>query len=336
MPCYHPLKAKYVLTTDPETGRSKKDLRFEGNKGYHWYLPDIEIPCGQCIGCRLEYSRQWAIRIMLEAKQYEFNWFITLTYDNDHLPEIRESVDCDENGEITNYYMMNTLVPRDLELFMKRFRQLVKRKFNWNEPVRFYACGEYGDESSRPHYHLCIFNCPFPDLRKSKCKAHTDNLLFESELLDEAWQHRGLAVIGELTFESAAYTARYMMKKRKGKDADWYEKRNVEPEFVRMSRRPGIGYNYYSSRSDRIYDLDSIYLGRPGKVPLECRPPSYYDRLYDVDHHEELMALKERRKAAALREQELLTVKTDLDPEEYLYNTEVSKKKQIRSLKRKT
>ena len=137
MPCFGPLVAYYAAEVS-ESG--KRRLVFDKRHSHSGVK--IQLPCGQCIGCRLERSRQWAIRCMHEKSLYSLSSFLTLTYDDDHLPP---------NG---------TLVKRDFQLFMKRLR------WEMGDGIRFFACGEYGDGNLRPHYHALLFNVDFPDKRK--------------------------------------------------------------------------------------------------------------------------------------------------------------------------
>lgn len=178
----------------------------------------ISVPCGQCIGCRLDRVRDWSIRCVHEAKLHDASSFLTLTYSDEFLPD------------------GGTLVPLDLQLFMKRLRKRFEP-----QRLRFYACGEYGDENSRPHYHVLLFGMRFPDLVPNS-RSKTGFVLYESALLDALWA-KGRAIIGEVTRESAAYTARYCLKKVTGSAADeHYAGRH--PEFARMSTKPGIGYGW--------------------------------------------------------------------------------------------
>ena len=164
MVCYYPLLA--VRTNDDSvriigSKRNKSDRRFNARYTRADYTDSFELPCGQCIGCRLEYSRQWAIRCMHEASLYEDNCFITLTYDQDHLPHDR------------------SLNKSHFQKFMKRLRK------RFGGGIRFYHCGEYGERTRRPHYHACIFNFDFSD--KKLFKIVNNHRLYTSEQLEELW-----------------------------------------------------------------------------------------------------------------------------------------------------
>ena len=188
MACYHPLKG---YRSSELTKNGKRKIVFNRNQGYA-DLP-VTVPCGQCIGCRLERSRQWAIRCHHEASLYENNSFITLTYADEYLPQ---------NGSL------------DLNAQQKFFKRLRKK---YGSGIRFYACGEYGSKFGRPHYHACLFNHDFAD--KTLWKITNDVPLYRSSSLEELWPY-GHSSVGNVTFQSAAYVARYILKKITGEHAD--------------------------------------------------------------------------------------------------------------------
>lgn len=250
MACFHPVSAFQTESGDVvfvERGRIRRPLF---------------LPCGQCVGCRLERSRQWAVRCMHEAQLYEQNVFVTLTYNDDNLP----------TDLSLNY--------RHFQLFMKRLR-----KDFAGRNVRFYMCGEYGEDFQRPHFHACLFNCFFTD-RKLHSSLASGSKLYTSERLSELWPY-GFSSIGDVTFESAAYIARYVMKKITGPPAkEHYERVNwatgeiteVVPEFNRMSLKPGIGAEWFKRYRADVYGVDGAkdyVIVRGNKV----KPPRYYDNL---------------------------------------------------------
>jgi hypothetical protein len=179
-----------------------------------------------------------------------------------------------------------TLVKRDFQLFMKRLRKARR------EPVRFYACGEYGDVTQRPHYHALLFNCGFPDGRFHS-KNNRDEELYVSDELTGLWDN-GHALAGAVTFESAAYVARYCTKKISGDAADAHYEGRL-PEFSLMSRRPGIGAGYYDRFGQEVRDHDSVVVcGR------EVSPPRFYDVRTLVRDPDVAECNRKRRKARAV------------------------------------
>lgn len=235
----------------------------------------MTVPCGRCIGCRLERSRQWAIRMMHESVMHEANSFLTLTYDDEHLP-----VD-------------GSLVRPHFQDFMKRLRSHLAP-----HRVRYYMCGEYGDQTHRPHYHAVLFGHDFLSDRVFY-SGEAEKRLYISPKLNELWGH-GFCTIGEVTFESAAYVARYVMKKVTGeKAAEHYEVCNpetglitqVEPEYSTMSLKPGIGQAWYDRYRDEVFPNDYVIIrGR------KMRPPRYYDTLYERSSKSALEGVKQSRR----------------------------------------
>jgi hypothetical protein len=269
MPCFHPLQA-WKTEDGIKFYNPYKDNR--NHKG-------IKIPCRQCTGCRSEYSRQWAMRNVHEAQLHDRNVFITLTYDDEHLPK---------NG---------TLVKDHFRLFMKSLRKPHK-KLDWIPPkkIRFYMCGEYGEKFGRPHYHAILFNTYFPDAIPIQGKPN----LFDSDILRQIWG-KGHVSIGAVTFESAAYVSAYVQKKINGKQKDQhyaiYNKDTgeyfgqLQQEYANMSRKPGIAGDWLAKYKDRVYQTDDITInGR------KMRPPKYYDRLYEIDHQDKMQEIKKNRK----------------------------------------
>ena len=282
MTCYHPLHAflsgKHDNGSDYYKITSNKVMSvFFDEATNHWYLSEnpykyanneyLDIPCGQCVGCRLDYAKDWTTRMMLEALYHEKTLFVTLTYDEEHVPH--SSYIEYETGEVKDIL---TLRPDDFTKFMKRLRYY----YNKNE-LRFYMCGEYGSKTLRPHYHMICFGLALDDLVLFK-KSGTGNDIYLSETLSKAWKH-GLVDVSEASYESMGYVARYVMKKLKGKDAAEYEALNIVPEYTNMSRMPGIGKQYYDDHRDEIYLNDEIILSN-GKT---VRPPRYFDKLLQQD-----------------------------------------------------
>lgn len=252
------------------------------------YVKDFqEIPCGHCIECYLNYSQQWANRCMLELTDYEpcECWFLTLTYDDEHIMDINSDV------------FPGTLMKSDLQKFWKRLRQFVERECGEKSRIRYFACGEYGTNTFRPHYHAILYGFPYVNL-KTIGRSKSGFPLFECETLSKIWGN-GYVTVSPVTWETCAYTARYVMKKvDKSYDQSLYEKNNLEREFVAMSRRPGIGLSYYELNKSKIYEFDQIILSTAngGKI---IHPPKYFDDKYELDNPEKYEEIKERRKEKA-------------------------------------
>mgnify|MGYP000220578584 FL=1 len=283
MPCYRPLDA-YILA-----GRTKNGKAVISFKRENGWMDRIQLPCGQCIGCRLLKSTQWALRMEHEMSLHNENCFITLTYNEQNLPKD------------------NSLQKDHFVKFMKRLRKEISPT-----KVRYFMCGEYGDETWRPHYHAILFGYAFPDKMQVQ-SMEVDQPYFLSPLLSKLWQ-KGQHTIAEANFTTAAYVARYVTKKITGDMADEhytrefidfdeytgeiksYLKSELLPEYATMSRRPGIGKGWYDKYKTDCYPSD--YLVKDGKyMPV----PKYYDKLLEREDEVLLQQLKFKRTAKALR-----------------------------------
>lgn len=253
MACISPLDGWLAKVRNPSRKRS---VVFNLDEG----LVDrpVQVPCGKCRGCRLEYARQWAMRCVHEASLYDENSFITLTYDNEHLPPLA------------------SLRKKDFTNFIKRLRSA-----NSDRPIRYFQCGEYGSKTGRPHHHALLFGFDFRD--KEHWQTRGGHPVFRSQLLQKKWKH-GFTEVGTVTFESASYVARYLGKKFKNPDpeevdlhyavtddnGEYFGQR--EPEYCTMSRRPGIGKGWFDKFGIEAYENDSVIMrGR------EMLPPRFYD-----------------------------------------------------------
>lgn len=290
---------------------------------------ETKIPCGQCIGCRLEYSRQWANRITLEAKKYkqEECWFITLTYNDENIPT--NTITNKKTGEIIQGL---TLSKKDLTLFMKNLRRHYEYHYG-HKGIRFYAAGEYGETTKRPHYHICIFNMPInTELIRVK-ENQLGQRIWTNKEIEKIWG-KGFIAIAKQSWETAAYTARYMLKKQKGQDAEWfYKSQAIIPEFTQMSRKPGIGKEYYDKHSEKIYENDEIIL-KKGEKTQKIKPPRYYDKLYDIENHDMMEEIKLNRRINAAAKEKIELSRTSMKEEELREVKKRSQQQKIRKLRR--
>lgn len=269
MPCYYPIAMAQLFNSNKNGNRSivsLKSLRISDK------YTSVKLPCGRCVGCRLERARQWAMRCVHEMSLWKRNTFVTLTYADDSL-----TFGGAEHG---------ILVPRDLTLFWKRLRKSGAR-------FKYFACGEYGDLGNRPHYHAIIFGHDFEDKVYHSSKG--GNNYYRSFNLNRLWGH-GDCIIGNATFESASYVARYVMKKRLGKERDYYAEKGITPEFVVMSRGNaktgpnGIGREWYDRYEEDVFPRDSVAVRG-----FESVPPRYYTQRFKASHPLEAEDMISRR-----------------------------------------
>lgn len=281
------------------------------------YINDyIELPCGQCIQCRINRSKEWANRLMLETLSYpkEDCYFVTLTFSDANLPS-RTFYRPDVDQVSTSH----SICKRDLQLFFKRLRK------NTGQKIKYYACGEYGDTSGRPHYHAIIFGLHLDDLIPIR-ESFNGDIYYTSPTVLKAWQDKGHVVIGRVSFQSCAYVARYVMKKwkpSKGSEHP-YKKLGIEPEFQVQSN--GLGKDYFNANYKDIYDFDRII--EPG---INCHPCRYFDKLYENIDSVHLEEVKETRKLKAelLQQAKLIntsfTAQEQREAEEYYLKNSVNK-----------
>ncbi|AXL14734.1 replication initiator protein [Microviridae sp.] len=232
----------------------------------------FQAACGQCMSCRLKRSRDWAVRCIHEAQLHERNSFLTLTYDPASLPP--------DGG----------LKKSDFQKFLKRVRKTVG-------PVRYFHCGEYGEQTGRPHYHAAMFGQDFrEDSRPARSKS--GERAWTSDRLSDLWPH-GIHQVGDLTFDSAAYVARYVTKKLTGPmgeeayqrvDELTGELNKIQPPYVTMSLKPGIGADWLKRFRGDVYPRDYV-VAKGMKLP----PPKYYDKLQEALDEDMIERLKEDR-----------------------------------------
>ena len=294
MPCYHPLTAYQR----PAGGPLLFGLMPTGGR-------QLSVPCGRCVGCRLEYSRQWGVRCMHEAKMHDENSFLTLTYNDDSVPA--------DLG----------LCPKHFTDFFKRLRERERYRwcgaaefgpprFVWRD-FRYFMCGEYGELNSRPHYHCALFGF-YPSDAVFYKTAASGFPVYTSKFLRDLWGH-GEVYVGQLTFESAAYVARYVMKKV-GSDGERREIWDLTTgeiitrphEFCRMSRRPGIGSSFVAKYGRDIFMNDRVVTNGHAAVL-----PRFYDSL--MERHSPLLLAEhkaQRRFRNEVREQRVAELHPEL------------------------
>jgi len=262
--------------------------------------PPITLPCGKCQACLFTRSRTWTIRCVHEASLHESNECLTLTYDDAHLPP------------------NNSLCEADVQKFFKRLR----KNFPDREP-RYYYCGEYGDRRGRPHYHVLLFNFSFED--KVLLGGEGDRALYVSQTLTKIWG-LGHAAIGTVTPESAAYVARYVLKKQIDKNAPSDGKK---PEYTRMSRNPGIGAGWIDHYRSDVYP-SNVVVHTGNFYPV----PRYYDSRTEKIDPALVANSKEIREASSIKRLGIIAKKTGRSPLFNLANREVILKQKLQQYKR--
>lgn len=274
MSCYDPIYASVCTRSDGSRytrlglqsgitfrsdGRPVSDIVSypDGSSGYV-----VKLPCGHCLGCRSDQAKTWSNRLMLESLYHDSAYFVTLTYDEVHVPR---QVDITEYGE----YIENlSLRKKDVQNFHKRLRKAFP-----NDKIRFYLAGEYGEHTERPHYHAIYFGLHPTDLQPFGM-SETGNQYFISDQLQKIWNLGFVSIepANEFTFK---YVANYVTKKLGVHFNDYYNKLNIEPPFSLSSRRPGIGLQYYIDHECEILENDRIVFGTDN-ASYNFRPPRYF------------------------------------------------------------
>lgn len=304
MPCYSPISA--IID---DFGESKK-LHFFKKYSVRYITDDtkdhlIRVKCGQCLGCKIDKSREWALRcqheIQTEAESGRGSCFITLTYNDDNLPHKR----CPRNNSCVHWKekrckgVTGTLCKRDFQLFMKRLRKklistrITKKDLPYGSRIRYFHCGEYGDLLNRPHHHAILFGIDLTGMEH--LKTERGNHYWTHKYLNEEWPY-GYHIIGDANFQSSAYVARYLLKKITGEKApDWYQ--GKIPEYNSMSRKDGIGRAFLEKYGTTdIYNNDICVVNDWTFV----KPPKYYDSIYDLAYPEKMSIIKDKRKELML------------------------------------
>lgn len=322
-------------------------ISFTYKKGWQ----QIELPCGECPACKLKKANEWATRIDCEAKTWNNKGiFVTLTYDNKHLPTTDE-------GHMT-------LRKRDVQLFKKRLRKYVKKHnealHSWinpktleeEKPIRTFECGEYGPKNGRPHYHQIIFNWIPNDL--VYWKTERGCRYYKSKKLKKIWGN-GFVVVGLISYESASYVARYTMKKqglaktkRKYYTAEELDEETgeiilktkykikegkIKPEFITMSTSPGIGYAYFQENFEKIKKNNGILINVKGTVKLKAIP-RYFRKLWESKDWQDYERWKynnriliEEEKEKLIKSYNLPEEWTHYKKEQFVYNEQLDKQK---------
>lgn len=254
MPCFKPLTAFQPLAGGAVVFSEKKGCR------------EIQIPCGQCIGCRCRRQNAWAVRAMCESQLHECNWFPTFTYATENLP------------------MHGSLRYSDIQQCWRNLRKRVGS-------FRYFVAGEYGDSFGRAHWHALMFGLNLPDLERVNTSG--DQPIYKSKILEEAWG-KGFVYLGLVTPQSARYCASYTVKKVTGQRAEEHYQRvipetgeivSVAPEMARMSLKPGLGAAWLDKYWPEVVEHDGVCMD--GKIHAM---PRFFDKRLRAFSDEKLVA----------------------------------------------
>lgn len=332
MSCYDPWLATWYPKSHPKYGQPRllgKVRKYPGqvlanavDQDTGEILNTFYLNCGKCIGCKLDASKEFASRICMEQVYYPDNaHFVTLTYNDGDLPVKTDygtvyraqgmRSDCLDEGAKA------VLLFEDLQNWFKRLRRTIEYNYDRPPDIRYYACGEYGPETLRPHFHICLFGLPGDDLAEHG-KNKLGNMLYTSNLVEETWGH-GFAPLAVNNYKTAGYTARYTMKKATGLDNKAFDRLGLPHEFTVSSTKPGLAKRYYDEHKDDIYRYDEITLNATSKdEKVQFSPPRYFDKFFEKENPKRMHEIKELRAFCGSRSYMDKLNATDMDEAEYL------------------
>lgn len=311
MSCYKPLIRLYNPDNKEQSGRVYSLARFSQLCGKQLKYEDLMynpkvmlIPCGQCIGCRIRQREDWTTRIELEARDYpkEQVWFITLTYDEDHVPgmivktgEIMRKVQYTWKPGEKRPSSVQILLYEDIQKFLKRLRKAYRGK------LRYFVAGEYGEQTARPHYHMILYGWEPTDLEQLYKIHH--NGYYTSKWLEDLWG-LGQIQIAQAVPETYRYVAGYVTKKMyeiDGKKANAYYELGQTKPFACMSLKPGLGDHYYQEHKEEIWRQGYIQCTN-GK---QAQIPRYYEKQMEAENPQRLWRIKRNRQKNAIEQKRL-------------------------------
>lgn len=288
------------------------------------------IPCKKCRLCRLTKANDWATRCYTETITNTIGIFITLSYNEENLPKTEE-------GE-------PTLKKDHLRLFKNKLRQQLYRDTKKRVKIKTFECGEYGEKKGRPHYHMILWGWKPNDMKPIKMNKNGD-WLYTSQKIEKIWG-KGFTIIGQISYESASYVARYTNKK-----IDEKTKPNVEKPFINMSRgkNNSIGIDYWKMKKKEIKENKGIYIKTNKGVKLK-NIPTYFMRKWEeeitkkqkeeltkttsIELKEEHKKLKKEQKETLEKLNKLIKILKIFKPEEIQIRKE-KRKKYLEIIKRK-
>lgn len=261
------------------------------------------IPCKKCWACRLNYSAEWATRIVNEVQYHDNNYFVTLTYDTEHVPILDKITYKDKDGidrTIKNNGNFNySLQPKDVRTFLNSLRKYFERQ--GHNGIKYYLAGEYG-QGGRPHYHLILINLPL-DVKQFHDFHQDENLKmhWKSRELEKIW-NKGIIDVAFVEWANAAYVARYGTKLfiNNGTTED-YAQRGMVREFTRCSRNPAIGLRYCRDNEYNLLRTDKIIMKNSSEKTVNVKLPNYYMKKLEESYPEYIDQVKQDRQTQAIR-----------------------------------
>lgn len=330
MPCFSPKKGFASGFTDEMKTKLKivpydtvgLDERGNPTKSYSDAVQTgyFEIPCGHCLGCRQDQAREWSNRLIMEMKYHDSAYFVTLTYDDMHVPVI-PSLDS-LTGEIV---WNGNLKKSDVQMFMKRLRA-----HRQDDKIRFFAAGEYGPETKRPHYHAILFGLHLGDWSLIESgHSETGQIYYDCPELAKIWRN------GFVSIEPAnEYTCRYVCSYVTSKVGDaaaesYWQDRGQQPPFSLSSRRPGIGRQYFEDHETEFFDYEKVFI-ETDNGSVSVKPPRYFKKLMQASDEDAYIKIRDRHLVAMDDTDDAKTEITDLSKIEQIKTIEYNRKQKLK------
>lgn len=322
MGCYKPLIRFYVPDNPEASGHIYTLRRFAIERAHNpnltyedlIYRKDVMlIPCGQCIGCKIQKKQDWATRIEMEAKTWPKDevWFVTLTYNDENVPGIRHSTgEMFRGAKYTRLKNKGTLEVNqtlwyeDIQKFLKRLRKAHSGQ------LRYFVAGEYGSKTGRPHYHLILFGYT-PEKLETYSKVRPDGYMIDSRIT-RLWSY-GLHNLINPDEGGYSYVSGYVCKKMEDETKKHIEN-GLIPPFCQMSRDPGLGYQYYKEHEQEIWKKGYIQLNNGKRASI----PRYFQEMKRLENPRELWEYKRQKQQAAIDQTKELMGRTDVKYQDYL------------------
>lgn len=336
-------KGKWWVYYDSSPRHSKfKTHKILATLGYFKFF---EVGCGKCEICKVEKSKQWTIKGYCESKTWKNATFLTLTYNNENLPEDRKLCRAHMQGfwkKLRYHLYKNTKKASQIDLTLERSNLeeleinpleeiFCKRKRN-KKPIRMLNCGEYGPKTKRPHYHAVVWNFKPMDLRRYS-KDRRGYWLFTSKKINQIWG-KGYVIIGNAETDTVSYVARYCTKKfARTEEEQQRMKQKKQTEFIGASSQGFIGYFYWEKYKDKIKKAMGIFMKNRDKTML-AKIPKAMEKKWEEENPDEFEDYKQMKCYIGQENWKKILSQTDLSEEEYIENTYRIRMEKYKLLKR--
>lgn len=348
----NPFAGIKALTTGKEWvyyDRNPRHSKYQLHRKLHkmGYFKFFEVGCGKCEICRVEHSKQWTIKGYCESKMWKNATFLTLTYNNENLPENRKLMRSHMQGfwkKLRYHLYKNTKKAQIIDLTNEKnnleeiYTNILEEMFGQNarrknkKPIRYINCGEYGPKTKRPHYHAVVWNFKPTDLRRFS-KDRRGYWLYTSKKINEIW-NKGFVIIGNAETDTVSYVARYCTKKFARTDEEQERmKQKKQQEFIGASSLGFIGYYYWIKFKDEIKKARGIFMKNRGKTIL-AKIPKPMEKKWKEENPTEYENYYIEKCTIGEDNWKKILSQTDVSEEEYIKNTYYARMQKYRLLKR--